>query len=590
MSSTPVGAPPDSQGDFQYLPLTALFESKTNPRTFYDPQDLAELAASAKVHGIIQALIARPKNKKYEIVAGSRRFRAAKMAGLSAVPVSIRELDDQTVLEFQLVENVQRVDIHPLEAGAGYARLLDMPGYTAEVLAQKIGHDASYVTKRVSFTRLVPQLAKDFREDRIHIGHALALARLSPASQQEVLNAKVLFRETGHRIGNTFTKGDWQAIHVKELETWIATNILLDLHSAPWKKDDDTLVPRAGPCTTCPKRSSANAVLFDDLPKKELCLDHSCFREKMTAHIVRIEAAAAADGHPLVRITTNYLGETRGKELAAISLGSYHVVDKKRPCAHIELAVVVDGAGVGHTTEICRAGACKIHGHGLGAHRSEKKSFGELWAERRGGLAAKISEGTRCAVFDEIMRKTTPFEWLIPDGQLRILLDTLCRQHNGLEVPTLMGVPVDGKKPGDGYNGKLLLSHAAKLKLWELGRFVFGLTIVEAAKEFCSYDDPAFSRLETAAVLLKIDWRKAQATVTKQLTEDFERRFELAKKRNELERTRAKQPKAGAKVVRQLHAHADNANSKPARPDPRGRKHRTPKNKTGPQGMTKGTR
>jgi ParB family chromosome partitioning protein len=162
------------------LPIGQLAESKTNPRRHFDPGKLAELAASAKQHGILEPLLVRPHNGKglgYEIVAGARRYRAAKLAELKVLPVRIMELTDEQVLEIQLIENLQREDPHPMEEADGYQRLIAM-GHTAEELAEKVGKDRSYIYKRIQLAALIPAAKDAFLENRINIGHALLICRL----------------------------------------------------------------------------------------------------------------------------------------------------------------------------------------------------------------------------------------------------------------------------------------------------------------------------------------------------------------------------------------------------------------------------
>jgi ParB family chromosome partitioning protein len=138
---------------YRELDINLLRESSTNPRKRFDEKKLAELAGSIKSKGVLQPLVVRPVNSHFEVVAGARRFRASKIAGLATVPARVRDLTDAEVLEVQLIENLQREEVHPLEESGGFARLLKQPNYTAEVLAKKIGHDAAYVYKRLPTRR-----------------------------------------------------------------------------------------------------------------------------------------------------------------------------------------------------------------------------------------------------------------------------------------------------------------------------------------------------------------------------------------------------------------------------------------------------
>jgi ParB family transcriptional regulator, chromosome partitioning protein len=129
---------------FQFLAIDIIHESTTNPRRTFDETKLNELAESIKHNGLIQPITVRPNNEGFEIVAGARRFRAAQIAELFSIPARIVEIDDAQALEWQLVENSQRVDVHPYEEGQGFQRLLDIPGYDVAALVEKSGKSASH--------------------------------------------------------------------------------------------------------------------------------------------------------------------------------------------------------------------------------------------------------------------------------------------------------------------------------------------------------------------------------------------------------------------------------------------------------------
>ena len=123
------------------------------------------------------------------------------------------------------------------------------------------------------------------------------------AGQQRVVDEAILWHSRHDHVGDSRVELPKKtAIPVAALGSWIRQNLLLDIHAAPWKKDDATLVPAAGPCTTCQKRSSANASLFDDLPKHDLCLDVACYESKRQAHLVAIQKKAESAGKPIVQI------------------------------------------------------------------------------------------------------------------------------------------------------------------------------------------------------------------------------------------------------------------------------------------------
>ena len=135
---------------FQYLALDTIHESTTNPRRTFDEGKLLELAESIKHHGLIQPVTVRPNSEGFELIAGARRYRAAQLAELFSIPARIVEIDDTQALEWQLVENAQRADIHPYEEAQGFQRLLDLPGYDVATLVEKSGKSASHIYARLS--------------------------------------------------------------------------------------------------------------------------------------------------------------------------------------------------------------------------------------------------------------------------------------------------------------------------------------------------------------------------------------------------------------------------------------------------------
>src|SRR6202162_4272462 len=178
--------------EYRSVPITALAESATNPRKRFDPKSLEELAASFKTQGILAPLLVRElEESKYEVVAGARRLRAAKLAELGNLPVRVVTLTDAEAIECQCVENLQREDIHPLEEARGFKSLLELgePAYTIASIASRAGKSEAYVYGRVRLADLIPPVAEAFLKDQITIGHALLIAKLPASQQQEAFSA-----------------------------------------------------------------------------------------------------------------------------------------------------------------------------------------------------------------------------------------------------------------------------------------------------------------------------------------------------------------------------------------------------------------
>ena len=178
--------------EYRSVPITALAESATNPRKRFDATSLEELAASFKTQGILAPLLVRElEESKYEVVAGARRLRAAKLAELEKLPVRVVKLTDAEAIEAQCVENLQREDIHPLEEALGFKSLLELgePAYTIATIASRAGKSEAYVYGRVRLADLIPPVAEGFLKDQITIGHALLIAKLPASQQQEAFAA-----------------------------------------------------------------------------------------------------------------------------------------------------------------------------------------------------------------------------------------------------------------------------------------------------------------------------------------------------------------------------------------------------------------
>jgi ParB family chromosome partitioning protein len=252
--------------EYRNVSLAVLSESTTNPRRTFEETALMELAESIRSQGVLSPLLVRPLTENgFEIIAGARRYRAAQIAEQSTVPVRIVNLSDAAALEAQLVENLIRSEIHPMEEAQGFRALLDLedPKYSVEQIAAKVGKTPAFVAQRLKLSDLAPAAVEAFYADSIGVGHALLLAKL-PADQQEQA-LKACFKEV-------YANGDKPArilLPVRNLQFWIATNVLLILKDAPFNKRDALLVPTAGSCADCPKRTGRNKLLFgDDLGKQ----------------------------------------------------------------------------------------------------------------------------------------------------------------------------------------------------------------------------------------------------------------------------------------------------------------------------------
>jgi len=176
-----------SEDELAQLPVAALKPGKYQPRTRMDEASLAELAASIKVRGVIQPIVVRPVGpSQYEILAGERRWRAARLAGLEHVPAVVREVPDEAALGIGLIENIQREDLNPLEEANGLKRLIDEFKLTHEEVAGAIGRSRAGVTNLLRLLELSSAVQSMLLDGQIDMGHARALLALSKSRQVEV--------------------------------------------------------------------------------------------------------------------------------------------------------------------------------------------------------------------------------------------------------------------------------------------------------------------------------------------------------------------------------------------------------------------
>ncbi|MBE6761016.1 MAG: ParB/RepB/Spo0J family partition protein [Ruminococcaceae bacterium] len=175
------------------LRLSEIEPNKDQPRIHFDEEALQELAESISTHGLLQPIVVRPMiGGTYQIVAGERRWRACRIAGLNTVPVIIKSLDDKQTMELALIENLQRMDLNPVEESKGYARLLKEFELTQEEVAERVGKSRSAVTNALRLLNLPDDMLNALAEGRISAGHARTLlAFTDTVLQQEAFIAAV---------------------------------------------------------------------------------------------------------------------------------------------------------------------------------------------------------------------------------------------------------------------------------------------------------------------------------------------------------------------------------------------------------------
>ena len=269
------------------------------------------------------------------------------------------------MLEAQLVENLQRQDVHPLHEAQGFAALLRLeePKYSIELIAAKCGKHPGYVTSRLRLTELAPAAVEAFTKDEIGLGHALLLAKIQPGQQEEALAACWQESYAGG------SKAKRILLPVRHLREWIEHNILLELATVPFSKEDTTLVPEAGSCVECPKRTGHNTLLFEGIAAQhDSCSDPACYAAKVDAHVKRTVAAKPK----LVQITTAYGKPAEGSSV--VPRNQYVEIRQEKPknkyqqeapeyktCKFVTQAIVADGTDKGELRKVCANPDCPVH-------------------------------------------------------------------------------------------------------------------------------------------------------------------------------------------------------------------------------------
>lgn len=278
--------------------LTAsLHPSPTNPRKTFAGDAWDAFVENVRAVGIMQPILVRPWPEGqavsgvyalgvplYEIVAGERRYRAAIACGLDMVPALIRDLSTAEVVRLQMVENLQREDLHPLEEAEGYALMVREHGFSADTLAAEIGKSRAYIYGRMKLLDARDEVKAAMRTGELAMSIGELIARIpSPALQAQAMY-EVLHDEMTHRAA---------ARHIQE-------RYMLALKSAPFPRDDADLVPAAGTCMACPKRTGNAQDLFADVSGTDVCTDPDCYRDKRVANMRRLQAKAEAAGATVV--------------------------------------------------------------------------------------------------------------------------------------------------------------------------------------------------------------------------------------------------------------------------------------------------
>src|SRR5690348_13611594 len=398
-------AVPPVVSSIQELLLAKIRESKTNPRRVFDDTKLAELAENIRQHGVLQPILVRPlpdgEAGMYELVAGARRFRASKLANRESIPATVRELTDAQALELQVIENVQRVDVHPLDEAQGYAALIQLQPntYTVESIASRVGRSPAYVSGRLRLIQLIPEAKQAFYEDKLTVAHAFEVARLQPNDQRRALQECF----PHHRNAGAILKDKRaEAVTVRELRGWVAREIHLDLTNAPFDPQDEKLLPAAGACSRCPKQTGSNPLLFPEIPRRaSICTDRECYRAKVQA-LVQIQVKPLEEkGEKPLRVSQAPAWQTNGHAKDVLFEGQYRKAKAKGECPNTKAAVLIDGKGAGSIFYLCQTEKCDVHNRVTRYQPTPQEQV----QRKKEALAERVEKLSRVRVLEAIQKK-----------------------------------------------------------------------------------------------------------------------------------------------------------------------------------------
>jgi len=403
----------------QDIPLSRIQESKTNPRRTFDDAKLAELAANIRQHGVLQPVLVRPlpdsEDGFFELVAGARRYRASKLAKLETIPATVRELTDTECLELQLIENLQRADVHELDEARGYATLMQLQPdtYTVETLAEKVGRSEKYVYARLRLLLLVDEVQQAFYMGKLTVAHAFEVARLQPNDQRRALAECFPQYKTTTAV---LKDKKAEAVTVRYLREWIEREIHLDISNAPFDAQDEQLLPSAGSCAACPKRTGNNPLLFPEVRQKSICTDRSCYQAKVEALVqIRMKPLEESGEKPL-RVSQAPAWQIKKPQPDVLYEGQYRRIAKKAECPQTKPAVVTDGPEAGTILHVCRDEKCPVHARETRYQPSPQ----ERAARAKELLAERIEKRSRVRILDAI-RKKLPGTLARPDFEMAAL-------------------------------------------------------------------------------------------------------------------------------------------------------------------------
>lgn len=358
-------------------------QSATNTKGRNEGHEFDDLVASIKEKGVLVPVLARKiignaTNWHYEVIAGSRRLAAAKDAGLNEIPAKIVEMTDDEAQEAQIVENLQRKDVHPLEEGEAYRKLIEDGHRSTNDISVKVGKSESYVRQRLFLTNLSPEARNLYRSGKVKDSVVYEIAKLSREDQAACL------KQNKYRLDE-----------LSRIREWIRENVLANLKFQPWLAVKE-VAKAVGKCTLCPE---TRETLFGKIPDDK-CVSKACWFVKIGKYVEFLRKKDPT----LILITKDYSEAPKG----VLARRGYTTLStkEKEHCDYARRGLVVSGEGIGTTLWICTEPKCKTHGDQHSEVALSPKEIIKRKAERKREIAqAKKKAAAKIKTIEKAISK-----------------------------------------------------------------------------------------------------------------------------------------------------------------------------------------
>lgn len=418
---------------FTSLSIQSIVPSSLEPqarrRAKFTEEEISELAQSIQANGLIQPITVRPKRsslarndfedvvvasleleaRHYEIVCGERRYLACKRAGLKEIDAVVRQLSDAAALDIQVTENLQRKDVDPIDEAFNFKYLLELGRYTVHDLALKLGRTEKFIRQRLRLNELLPEFLELLSLGALPIGHAMEIAKYTPAIQKEIHEEEWIFEDKW---------GDdpkaWTVLHLTDFRAELRSGVSLKLADASFDIADGTLHPDGLACGSCSQRTGFEPLLFEEeLADGDSCLNKPCFEAKAKVHLTRQRESIAAKlpnpkklpADQMVKsvplVTSGHFYSEKPIFEKGEKVLTYQKLLESKECKTASPALVIHGERKGSEAFICTDSKCKKHNPPASNGKTDSApSKWELESKER-EFAVKVANKVRERIFLE---------------------------------------------------------------------------------------------------------------------------------------------------------------------------------------------